>query len=249
MPFKPSLSLSLGLLPPLILCVWLGQWQLARMDDKKVLFAQFEKAEKLDLAQAIAENVPFARVHVRGQYDPHVVLLLDNKILNGKAGVHVLQLFRPEAGLPILVNRGWLPISPDRKVLPEITTPTGEVIIDGILSAPVEGGIRLGEPDRIGNLQKPQLITYLDLAAISRALGGSLSPRLILLDAGDRTGFSGRDWQPAVMMPAQHGAYAAQWFGLAIAISITWFALAWRRGQKHRQPQDESFSSSTGEGS
>lgn len=248
MPLRPTLSLSLGLLPPLVLCVWLGQWQLARMDEKQALFTQFEKAERLDLAQAIADGVPFARVHVRGRYDPQVVVLLDNKILDGKAGVHVLQLFHPEVSLPILVNRGWLPIPPDRKILPEITTPASEVFIDGIVSAPVEGGIRLGEPDRIGSLKKPQLITYLDLEAISQAVGGRLSPRLILLDAGDETGFSGRDWRPSVMMPAQHGAYAAQWFGLAIAIAITWIALAWRRGQRRRESLDEGFKSSSGDG-
>jgi len=249
MPFKPSLSLSLGLLPPLVLCVWLGQWQFKRMDEKRALFTQFEKAEELDLSQAIADAVPYARVHVRGRYDPQVVILLDNKILEGKAGVHVLQLFHPKASLPIMVNRGWLPISADRKVLPEITTPASEVIIDGILSAPVEGGIRLGEPDRIGNLEKPQLITYLDLEAISRALGGGLSSKLILLDAGDETGFSGRDWRPSMMMPAQHGAYAAQWFGLAIAITVIWIALAWKRGQKHREFPDEKFKSGPGDGS
>jgi cytochrome oxidase assembly protein ShyY1 len=109
------------------------------------------------------------------------------------------------------------------------------------------GGIRLGEPDRIGNLEKPQLITYLDFEAISRTRGGSLSPRLILLDAADETGFSGRDWKPSVMMPAQHGAYAAQWFGLAIAITVTWVALAWRRGQEHRQSPDEKSKSSPGD--
>ena len=235
MPLRPTLSLSLGLLPPLVLCLWLGQWQLDRMAEKQALFSQFENAERLDLSQAIAEGVRFAKVHLRGHYDPEIVLFLDNKIHEGRVGVHVLQLFHPDASMPILVNRGWLPLSPDRMSLPEVSTPPGTIAIDGLLTAPAEGGFRLGEPDRLGTLKEPQLITYLDLEAISEALDGRLSHSLILLDADDQSGYSGRDWQPSVMLPAQHGAYAAQWFGLAFAILITWLALGWRRGQRLRQ--------------
>ena len=232
MPLRIPVSLTLGLLPPFLLCAWLGQWQLGRMAEKQALFSAFENAEQLDLAQAMVEEVAFARVRVRGEFDRSAVFLLDNKILDGRAGVHVLQLFRPEANPPILVNRGWLPISADRTELPAVETPEANVDIQGILSAPIEGGFRLGEPDVLAPPIKPQLITYLDLDRIAGAVGEPLSPWIILLEAGDETGFAGRDWQPSVMLPAQHGAYAAQWFGLALAIAITWTALAWRASRK-----------------
>ena len=228
MPLKTPVSLTLGLLPPLIACLWLGQWQLDRMNQKQALFQQFENAEQLDLSQAISENVRFAKVRVRGLYDPQEIVLQDNKILDGRAGVHVFQIFYPEASAPILVNRGWLPMAADRANLPEVTVPLGELTIQGILSAPVKDGFRLGEPDQLAQLDKPQLVTYLDLGQVSAALGKPLSPWIILLDANDESGFLGRDWKPSVMLPAQHGAYAAQWFGLALAIAITWIALMWR---------------------
>ena len=227
-------SLTLGLFPPLVICLWLGQWQLERMAEKQALFQQFENAEKMDLSQAISEKVRYARVRVRGTYDPQAIILLDNKILDGRAGVHVLQLFHPETGSPILVNRGWLPMTADRSNLPEVATPVGHSTIEGVLSAPVKDGFKLGEPDRLSRLDRPQLITYLDLDAVSAALGEPLTPWLILLDSRDTSGFSGRDWRPSVMLPAQHGAYAAQWFGLAIAIAVTWVALVWRASRKSR---------------
>jgi surfeit locus 1 family protein len=59
-------------------------------------------------------------------------------------------------------------------------------------------------------------------------VGKNLSPWVIQLNAGDSTGFDGRDWKPTVLLPAQHGAYAVQWFALALAMPIIWLALGWK---------------------
>ena len=149
MQLRSSLTLSLVLLPLLILFTRLGFWQLQRMHEKQDLIHRFEHAPEMSLPEAIASGSLFARVHVSGRYKLAWHLLLDNKILNGRAGVHVMSLFQPDHGLPILVNRGWLPLPEDRRKLPEIPTPSGQVSISGILSKPVEGGIRLGEADKL----------------------------------------------------------------------------------------------------
>ena len=72
-------------------------------------------------------------------------------------------------------------------------------------------------------------MTYLDLPRLAEALEADLSPHLLLLDAGDATGFGARAWQPAVMLPPQHRAYAVQWFALCAATLILWIALARRK--------------------
>jgi len=231
MSLRSSVALGLVLLPLLMLCIWLGLWQLQRMHEKQELIEQFKHAKDMDLPQAIASGGLFAHVTVSGHYVTAWHLLLDNKILAGRAGVHALTLFQPDHGSPILVNRGWLPLPPDRRSLPEIPTPAGELSISGILSKPYESGLRLGEPDRLETLAGPRLITYLDLEALAPLVRGELSPWLIQLDNGDSTGFDGRDWKPAVMTPAQHGAYAVQWFSLALAIVLVWFVMVRKRRQ------------------
>jgi surfeit locus 1 family protein len=199
------------------------------MHEKQGLIDLFENAPEMALQEAIAAKRQFARVRVSGHYEASWHLLLDNKTLQGQVGVHVLTLLNPDEGPSILVNRGWLPLPPDRRSLPEIATPAYPVAITGILKLPVEGGIRLGEPEQLDSLDGPKLITYLDVNSLVPMLKNDLSPWLIQLDASDPSGFSGREWQPAVILPGQHRAYAIQWFALALAIIIIWFTLGRQR--------------------
>lgn len=221
---KRTARLSLLLLPLALLCVWLGLWQVQRMHAKQTLFDQFEQAPALRLDKAAQQDLPFAHVQTAGRYEPGWHLLLDNRILRGKTGVHVLSLFRPTQGLPILVNRGWLPLPADRRQLPEFVTPTELIDISGMLIAASVDGIRLGKPDDLTAIQGLRLVTYLSIPDLEAAIGEGVSSRQILLDADQAWGFAGRNWQPAVMLPAQHRAYAVQWFALAIAAGIFWLA-------------------------
>jgi cytochrome oxidase assembly protein ShyY1 len=70
---------------------------------------------------------------------------------------------------------------------------------------------------------------YLDINRLAVAFDLELAPSLPLLDAEDATGFGERLWKPAVMLPAQHRAYAVRWFALAAAALIAWLALGCRR--------------------
>jgi cytochrome oxidase assembly protein ShyY1 len=236
-PTGPFSILSLIFLASLLMCAWLGLWQVQRMHEKQDLIDRFEHAENLGLQQAIDQGRLYSHVMVTGHYDRDWHLLLDNKVLNGRVGVHALTLFVPDLGKPILVDRGWLPLPPDRSSLPEIPTPPGNLSISGILNQPAADGIRLGNPDNLQKLSGPRLITYLDLGNLASVLNGDLSQWLIQLDASDPSGFAGRDWEPTVMKPEQHGAYAVQWFSAALIIAIVWLRLMWK---SRRRQQDRS---------
>lgn len=220
------------MLPLAAFTAWLGFWQLDRMSEKQDLINLFENAPSLDLSLAVADERQFARVQTSGRYESSWHLLLDNKIQDGRVGVHVISLFRPVSGMPTLVNRGWLPLSPRRIELPEFDTPSDQLTISGILLRPVTSGIQLGEPEHLDILNGPRLITYLDMSEIEDTLNGDLSPWMIQLDSREATGFGNRDWKPAVILPPQHRAYAVQWFALAIAIVIFWLVLSWRPGRR-----------------
>ncbi len=240
MHLRPSAAHSLILLPLAALFVWLGQWQLERKVQKEQMLSLYENAPKLDYAQVGELNLPYARVQLDGHYDPNWQLLVDNKVFNGRAGVHVLTLFRPSFGKPVLVNRGWLPMGADRSILPEVPTPADRIQISGMLISPPEDGVRIGEPERLDGPGQPRLVTYLVMSEVASALDGNVSQQLLQLDATDVSGFEDRNWLPTVMMPAQHAAYALQWFSLSLAIVIIWFTLGWRRAHPPHSGDDQS---------
>ena len=231
MSFRPSIKLTLALFILALIFMRLGIWQADRKAEKQMLFEQFENAPVLSLEEALRQQKRFARVDARGRYDPDRHILLDNKIFNGRAGVHVLTPFSLENGTQILVNRGWLPLAADRRSLPAVPTDGRERIVRGIFNRPSTGGQRLGEADIVKRDDWPQLITYLDMNSVGEALDTSLEPWLVQLDADDASGFEDRQWQAAVMTPEVHGAYALQWFALAAAALVIWIILGIRRAR------------------
>ncbi|MFO0043485.1 MAG: SURF1 family protein, partial [Pseudomonadota bacterium] len=123
--------------PALLACAgfaWLGAWQLQRGAWKERLLAGWASAaseaprdyaavlagrsalpRREDLAAPTADPALPLAVVVHGRWDPATTLLLDNQRLDAAIGVFVLTRFVPAAGAtPLLVNRGWLPLPPDR---------------------------------------------------------------------------------------------------------------------------------------
>lgn len=229
MRFHPSKRSTLALLLLAAAFAWLGVWQWQRMQGKQELMTRFEQASARSYAEAAARGETFSRITVTGEYSDAWHLLRDNRIERGRAGVEVLSLFRPLDGPPLLVNRGWLPMPPDRRSLPQFTTPAGRITVSGLLAPPPGPGVQLGEPAGLDDLRGPTLLTYLDLDRIRAALAPDLAPSILLLDPADPTGFGERAWSPAVMLPGQHRAYAVQWFALAAAALVIWLTLGLRR--------------------
>jgi len=231
MRFRPSFTLSLILITLAALFLRLGVWQLDRRAEKEDLFARFATAPTLGVEQALEDGHEFARIEAFGRYDAKRHLLLDNRIWKGRAGVHALTPFQLSDGRWLLVNRGWLPLPPDRSSLPDVPTEPAARTIRGRLAAPPAAGPRLGEADVLVSDRWPQLLTYFELDSAGAALNTPLQPWIVQLDADDPSGFGDRQWSPAVMEPAVHGAYAFQWMALAATSLIIWALLGLRRGR------------------
>ena len=95
----------------------LGFWQLDRKDEKITLI--MKKAELSESQGILPSNIGSdtesgTPVLLKGAFDKKVILLLDNKILDGVVGFEVLQLFRDSSGLNFLVNRGFVPAARTR---------------------------------------------------------------------------------------------------------------------------------------
>ena len=226
--FRPGTGLTVLLFILAALFSALGYWQLQRKAEKELLFEQFENAPVSSIGQALDQGRRFARVEGWGRFDTERHVLLDNRMMNGRVGVHVLTPFTLGDGRTVLVNRGWLPLPPDRGRLPDVPTDGAARTIRGRLNTLDSQGPRLGEADRPVSDRWPQLVTWLDREPLEAAFGTNLPPWIVQLDADQENSFGDRQWQAAVMPPETHGAYAVQWFALSAAALIIWITLGFR---------------------
>ncbi|USI98944.1 SURF1 family protein [Xanthomonas prunicola] len=215
----------------------LGHWQLQRMHSKQALLdrAVHVRDTTLSLAQALATPHDLAWVRGRVRFLPQLVLL-DNQLHDGRAGVRVYQLAAPEgASASMLVDLGWLPLPADR-TLPSIVALTGMQTVQGLLSAPPSAGLAIGPAVAPGAAPRTWLATRLDAEALRRMLGRrDISSQVLRLDPALPVGYV-RDLEmlPNTLPPARHLGYAVQWFGLAAAVLATATLLTWRARRRRR---------------
>ncbi len=137
----------LCLLPVLIA---LGMWQLDRSEQKRAFLnvqEQAATAETLHLSTALENNTEALRyrnVEVAGHYDVTHQFLIDNQVSDGKVGYFVLTPFiLAGESKAVLVNRGWIPSSRDRSILPDLQIKKAEAIITGRINTFPSVGIKL----------------------------------------------------------------------------------------------------------
>lgn len=220
LPLLRQLIPLLGCLGLLALFVHLGLWQAGKAERVAASLALYDVRSK-QAPQAIgpkpmvADELAYAAVTVRGEYEAAQQFYLDNQVENGRPGLHVMTPLKIEGGeTRILVNRGWL-AWPDRRLPPRTSVPHGLVSLSGIAVIPVKRRYLL-MPDRRETW--PELWSSLDLKRYAAAHPFPVQPVVIYLASVDGTGgLVGIRPQPEnkVMM---HKSYAIQWFGMAIAL-------------------------------
>ena len=226
----PTLA-TLALLP---LLTGLGLWQLNRAAQKQHLQAEYDQRQQDAAVQLAgepqdAELLRFRRVRVRGHYEPRYQILIDNRVHQGQAGYHVLTPLRIGASdMRVLVNRGWVPVGPDRAVQPAVPPPDGEVEVTGIAAVPATGGFRLGAARPTAPGWQP-LWQYVDLQAYAAGAPFPVQPVVVLLDPDSPAGGYTRQWARLDSGIATHQGYAFQWFSLAAALVAIYILVNTRR--------------------
>lgn len=231
--FRPSIPATVALTLLAILFASLGTWQSRRAVEKEALETRYDQAPSLPLQTALATDSRFARIEARGHYDSQRHVLLDNQVWQGRGGVHVFTPFVTSGGIAILVNRGWLPLPPDRQDLPGVPTPANEVTVNGILNDFPVPGRMVGAADTLETDRWPQLVTYMGHADIARTLDLPLEERIIQLSMDAEYGFEDRDWKPVFLSAERHRAYAFQWYALLAASIILWILTSFRKKPGH----------------
>ncbi|MBT9614474.1 MAG: SURF1 family protein [Burkholderiales bacterium] len=210
-----------------------GIWQTNRAQFKRDLQARYDaqvKSAPVALPGSLvdAEAFRFRRISVTGQFDPAHEILLDNRVLNGKPGYHVVTPLKMDsAERYVLVDRGWVARGVDRTLLPEIRTPLGKIVIEGIAVPPSNKYLELSTQTVEGKVWQ-----NLNMKRMADLLRYPVQPVVItqLNDNGD--GLM-RRWNRPDVGIEKHVGYAFQWFALAVATIVIYGVMyAKRRKQK-----------------
>lgn len=226
---RHRLAIYAGLLAIAVCAVFvrLGLWQLDRARFKHELHNHYSMSAALpavSLSEILGQppqQLFWRRVRVTGAYLEQSDILLDNQSHAGSPGYLVYTPIRLQ-GRPdsvVLVNRGWIPLTPARNSvdLPIITD--SPVTIAAQIGKPPSAGIRLNEIDAIETLPDgTRRVQHIDYTMLGAVLGVPLQSFVLLLDPAATDGFV-RAWPIPGSDENRHRAYAVQWFAMATALA------------------------------
>lgn len=225
MGFRPKLIPTLFSVPAFIALIFLGTWQVQRLEWKQDLIDKLQ-VRSAQAPGAIpqgpldADDHEFLPVRVTGVYDHAHEFHLVNRALNGEAGINVVTPLMLDDGGAILVNRGWVPFEMRDKSLRPDGLVTGEQTVTGLLrfvkprSTIEEWVVPENEP---GN----NAWFNIDPDAMAQQAGLSDLPDYYILssDRSERGALPrGRQWTPDVRN--DHLQYAITWYSLALGLLV-----------------------------
>jgi len=231
--FRPGLASSIAAAAFIALTVSLGNWQTRRAEEKLELGHRLDEAARglvlsVPPVRVDASSFERRRVSARGRFVARATLFLDNKVLRGVAGYHVLTPLRLEGDeLHVLVNRGWIAAG-DRSRLPTVPTPEGLLTIEGIAVVPGRRYIELGPEAASGPLRQ-----NLVLEREEKRLALELQP-FVIEQASDAQDGLPREWERPDAGVERHRSYALQWYSFAILAAILYVVLSFQRAGSAR---------------
>lgn len=231
MPFNfriKNYTLAILALCFFILLLSLGSWQLARASQKKILlqtFAARTAQTPLNINDLDAnKDQRFYRLSTTGHFDNAHTILLDNKTFNRQVGYEIYTPFYPEhSKQPILVDRGFLPVTNHRSELPLVDDILGKVSITGLINKPPTY-FALGKMVDTPTKRFPLRVEYINLNEINQLLNQDF--RVFILNLAPESPYAyPLEWQIVIMSPEKHLGYAVQWFALALTLLVLFVVL------------------------
>jgi surfeit locus 1 family protein len=227
--FKPTLVPTLVAIAGIVMTALLGNWQLNRAAHKADLQTRLQQAARgpavlIGRDPIDAGSLLYHPVEARGQFDAQRTVYIDNRVHQGTVGYLIASPLRlTRSDRYVLVERGWVAAGPDRKTLPTVVTPPGEVEIKGIATPANPPLFELSQQVQAGNLWQ-----NLTVDRYRQRFGIDLQPIIIQQHNEVPDGLV-RDWQPPSLGIERHRGYALQWFAMALAILILYVVLNVRR--------------------
>ncbi len=198
----------------------LGNWQLGRGNEKSVLAQRILAANRdgliaLPAAGIRAEDVAWRRVKVRGRFEPKYAVFIDNRVLHGAVGYHVIMpLSIGDSERYVLVNRGWVAGTNTRSQLPRVATASEVMTIVGLATLPSRRYLELST-----NVAQGKVWQNLTLERYREAVPIAIQP-IVIQQENDLGDGLKREWDAPDLGIEKHYGYAFQWFALTAAILI-----------------------------
>jgi len=227
--FRPGVASSIAAAGFIALTISLGNWQTRRAQEKLELGRRLDEGAKgpalsVPSLRLDASALERRRVSARGRFVTRATLFLDNKLLHGAAGYHVLTPLKLEGGeeLHVLVNRGWIAAG-ERSTLPAVPTPENAQTIEGIAVTPSRRFVELAPEAASGSLRQ-NLVPERE----EKRLGLGLQPFVIEQTSDAQDGLA-REWERPDTGVDRNRSYALQWYSLAALAAILYVVLSFKR--------------------
>lgn len=231
--FAPSLVGTVLVLVGVALFVQLGMWQLRRADEKAQLQAAVQRGEQSTVtvtADTLASAPRYQHVALAGHFESDRQILLDNMPSSqGRPGYRVLTPFVLEAGVTVLVDRGWIAMGDRQRVPANLGVDESQRQITGRLDLLPTPGMRMGSQSASSASSWPRVMNFPEHSDVEAAYARPVATPIVLLDASVPNGFE-RQWNmQSRFSPDKHLGYAVQWFAFAICAVVIYLLMSFKR--------------------
>lgn len=235
--FRPMLVPTLWFIPAFAILISLGVWQIERLHWKLDLIAKMHaglSAAPVALRDALPATDPahvgaadYRRVRIHGTFanDQEVHFFTTGE--HGLPVYHIVTPFDLDAGGTLIVDRGFVPASPDGTELQKPAELESARTIVGILRAPSPPNLftpAIDKAKRIVHTRDPQVL--------AATFGWQhVLPVFLEEDGAPNPGGWPKGGQTVVDLPNNHLQYAITWFGLALGLLVVYLAYHRSRGR------------------
>lgn len=228
--FRPGALLTVLTLACLALLLWLGTWQVQRLQWKLDLIGRAERglelpAVPLPSAEEALAALDYRRVTVEGELLGDRAVGFGTRAAGGRVGAVLLTPLRLADGRVLMVERGWLPedrLPPDQ---PDALRARRDVALEGVLRWHGDAGPNAFTPE---NRPDARRWFWLDAAGLASWLGMPVLPASLVVEESE----GGLVPQPVVVsFRNDHLGYAITWYSLAAALIVFYVLLGFKRGE------------------
>ena len=231
--------------------IFLGFWQLRRLDDKRTykdLVAAREEQPAADVTEIVpadaavdddaVDAVLFRSVRAEGTYAAEDTVVVENRTRNGAPGAWVLTPLLLDDGTAVVVNRGFIGFDRSGSIVPP-PPPSGTVQVEGLVLESERRG-RFGPTDPAAG--RLDVLARVDLDRYAAQLDYPVLPAYVQLVTSDPGEPAPAEAAPALValgapVPDEgpHLAYAVQWF-IFSTIAGGGYVLLLRKVAQVKQP-------------
>ncbi|MBV1914622.1 MAG: SURF1 family protein [Pseudomonadales bacterium] len=220
---------------------------MSRADEKSALQQAYDLAVKKPVVEIVNDTgdlseLLYHRVKLVGHLEADNQILLDNQTHKTTAGFHVLTPIRlSNSDRRVIINRGWVAGTGNRKALPVFDTPTDEVVITGtVVLLPSRSPL-------IGDDVKPDVENdiawfYFDTDYYQEKKNIAVGDYWIQQEPDTEYGFV-RIWGQYDAKVMMHVGYAIMWFSFAVIMLVIYLSMSINKNTKDEENPDVTGSS------